>query len=137
MLEFANLSEAFTGLILQEAEIPPARIASIAQDHRSIRGIGGAIYTDGDHYNLVIGGTVIRDNSAREGGGAIFFVVDAGGGTLKIEHSTLDDNPSGVFQNAPVIFDHVDGHNTAPVVVDSTIISAALRSPLPKNDVNG
>jgi hypothetical protein len=48
-------------------------------------------------------------------------VVDADGGTLTIEHSTLAGNPSGVFQNAPGIFDHVDGHNTAPVVVDSTI----------------
>jgi hypothetical protein len=84
-------------------------------------GSGGAIYTDGDHYNLFIDGTVIRDNSAREGGGAIFFVVNAGGGALKIEHSSLYDNPSGVFQNAPGIFDHVDGRNIAPVVFDSTI----------------
>jgi hypothetical protein len=84
-------------------------------------GSGGAIYTDGDHYNLIIDGTVMRDNSAREGGGAIFFVVNVGGGTLRIEHSTLDNNPSGVFHNAPGIFDRVDGHNTAPVVIDSTI----------------
>jgi hypothetical protein len=84
-------------------------------------GSGGAIYTDGDGYNLIIDGTVMRDNSAREGGGAIFFVVDADGGTLRIEHSTLDDNPSGEFQNAPGIFDSVDGRDTAPVVVDSTI----------------
>jgi hypothetical protein len=84
-------------------------------------GSGGAIYTDGDGYNLIIDDTVIRDNSAREGGGAIFFVVDAHGGSLRIEHSTLDDNPSGEFQNAPGIFDSVDGRDTAPVVVDSTI----------------
>src|SRR5580700_2202222 len=84
-------------------------------------GSGGAIYTDGDHYNLIIDGTFMRDNSAREGGGAIFFVVDAGGGTLRIEHTTLRDNPSGVFQDAPGIFDRVDGHNTEPVLVDSTI----------------
>jgi len=84
-------------------------------------GSGGAVYTDGDRYNLIIDGTVMRDNSAREGGGAVFFVVNAGGGTLKIEYSTLDGNPSGVFQNAPGIFDSVDGHDTAPVVVDSTI----------------
>jgi hypothetical protein len=83
-------------------------------------GSGGAIYTDGDHYNLTIYGTVMRGNSAREGGGAIFFVVDAGGGTLRIEYSALEDNPSGVFQNAG-IFDHVDGQDTAPVVVHSTI----------------
>jgi hypothetical protein len=84
-------------------------------------GSGGAIYTDGDGYNLIIDDTVMRDNSAREGGGAIFFVVDADGGTLRIEHSTLDDNPSGEFQNAPGIFDSVDGRDTAPVVVDSTV----------------
>jgi hypothetical protein len=84
-------------------------------------GSGGAIYTDGDHYNLIIDGTVMSDNSAPEGGGAIFFVVNAGGGTLTIEYSTLDGNPSGAFQNAPGIFDHVDGQDTAPVVVDSTI----------------
>jgi Chlamydia polymorphic membrane protein (Chlamydia_PMP) repeat len=84
-------------------------------------GSGGAIYTDGDRYNLIIGGTVMRDNSAREGGGAIFFVVNGGGGALKIEYSTLRDNPSGVFQNAPGIFDRVDGHNTTPVLLDSAI----------------
>jgi predicted outer membrane repeat protein len=84
-------------------------------------GSGGAIYTDGDHYNLTIDGTVISGNSAREGGGAIFFVVDAGNGTLLIEHSTLHRNPSGEFQNAPGIFDHVDGRNTQPVVIDSSI----------------
>jgi hypothetical protein len=84
-------------------------------------GSGGAIYTDGDHYNLTIDGTIINGNSAREGGGAIFFVVDAGGGTLQIDHSTLHRNPSGAFQNAPGIFDEVDGHVTSPVVIDSSI----------------
>jgi hypothetical protein len=84
-------------------------------------GGGGAIYTDGDHYNLTIDGTVISDNNAREGGGAIFFVVDAGGGTLNIDYSTLHHNPSGEFQNAPGIFDDVDGKVTPPVVVGSSI----------------
>jgi hypothetical protein len=84
-------------------------------------GSGGAIYTDGDHYNLIINGTVMRDNRAREGGGAIFFVVNAGGGSLRIEYSTLAGNPSGVFQNAPGIYDRVDGHLTAPAVIHSKI----------------
>ena len=84
-------------------------------------GSGGAIYTDGDHYNLIIDGTVIRDSGAREGGGAIFFVVNARGGALKIEYSTLHHNPSGQFQNAPGIFDSVNGHDTQPVVIHSTI----------------
>lgn len=84
-------------------------------------GSGGAIYTDGNHYNLIIDGTLMRDNTAREGGGAIFFVVDAQGGTLKIEYSTLHHNPSGVSQNAPGIFDSVDGKVTKPVVIHSAI----------------
>ncbi len=53
--------------------------------------------------------------------GGIFFVVDAGGGTLQIEYSTLRRNPSGEFQNAPGIFDSVDGHDTPPTVIDSSI----------------
>ena len=84
-------------------------------------GSGGAIYTDGNQYDLSITGTVMRDNIAREGGGGIFFVVDSGGGTLRIESSTLQANPSGAFQNAPGIFDNVDGQDTQPVVVSSSI----------------
>ena len=84
-------------------------------------GSGGAIYTDGDHYNLIIDGTAMSGNTAREGGGGIFFVVDAGGGTLKIEYSTLHHNPSGEFQDAPGIFDSVNGHDTQPVVIHSTV----------------
>jgi hypothetical protein len=84
-------------------------------------GSGGAIYTDGTGYNLSVTGTVLRDNTAREGGGGIFFVVNSGGGTLQIESSTLQGNPSGAFQNAPGIFDSVNGRDTQPVVVSSSI----------------
>jgi hypothetical protein len=84
-------------------------------------GSGGAIYTDGAAYNLSVTGTVMRDNTAREGGGGIFFVVNSGGGALQIESSTLQGNPSGMFQNAPGIFDSVNGKDTQPVVVSSSI----------------
>jgi hypothetical protein len=84
-------------------------------------GSGGAIYTDGDSYNLIINGTVMRYNSTREGGGAIFCVVNNNQGTLTIEHSLLHDNPSGQFQNAPGIFDSRNGHDVQPTVIDSTI----------------
>ncbi len=84
-------------------------------------GSGGAIYTDGNSYSVLIDGTIIRYNNAREGGGAVFFVVDNGAGTLTIENSTLHDNPSGQFQNAPGIFDSVDGHDVPPVVIHSTV----------------
>ena len=84
-------------------------------------GSGGAIYTDGAQYDLSVTGTVMRGNTAREGGGGIFFVVNSGGGTLQIASSTLHDNPSGEFQNAPGIFDSVNGHEAQPVVVSSSI----------------
>jgi hypothetical protein len=84
-------------------------------------GSGGAIYTDGNHYNLIIDGTSMSGNRAREGGGAVFFVVNSGGGTLTIEYAALHDNSSGVFQNAPGIFDHVDERNIQPAVSHSTI----------------
>ncbi len=84
-------------------------------------GSGGAIYTDGDSYNLIIDGTVIRYNSAREGGGGIFCVVNNDHGALTIEHSALHHNPSGQFQDAPGIFDSLNGHDVQPVVIDSTI----------------
>jgi hypothetical protein len=84
-------------------------------------GSGGAIYTDGTGYDLTVTGTVMRDNTAREGGGAIFFVVNSGGGTLQINSSTLQGNPSGEFQNAPGIFDSVNGKDTQPVVAGSSV----------------
>jgi hypothetical protein len=85
-------------------------------------GSGGAIYTDGDNYKVLIDGTIIRDNVARRGeAGAVFFVVDSGSGRLTISHSTLHDNPSNGYVNLPGIFDDVDQKVTKPTVIDSTI----------------
>ena len=94
--------------------------ANPAQAGTAGGGSGGAIYTDGDNYNVLIAGTVIRRDSAREGGGAVFFVVDNNHGTLTIKNSTLHNNPSDEFLTAgfPGIFFHSSGH---PIVIDSTI----------------
>jgi hypothetical protein len=94
--------------------------ANPAQSGTAGGGSGGAIYTDGDNYNVLIAGTVIRRNGAREGGGAVFFVVDNNQGTLTIKNSTLHNNPSDEFFTAgfPGIFFHSSGH---PIVTDSTI----------------
>jgi len=81
-------------------------------------GSGGAIYTDGDDYNVTIDGSVIRNNKAPGGeGGAVFFVVDSGPGVLTIKCSTLRNNPAGGYDNAPGIFDDVDQKVTAPTVI--------------------
>jgi hypothetical protein len=97
--------------------------ANPAQSGTTGGGSGGAIYTDGDNYNAVIDDSLIQNGSAREGGGAIFFVVDAGSGMLTIENgSVLHNNPSGQFQNAPGIFDSVDGHDVSPVITGGSAV---------------
>ena len=75
-------------------------------------GSGGAIYTDGDNYNVLIEGSIISDNCAREGGGGIFFVVDNNHGTLTIKDSTLHRQPERrvLHGRLPGIFFHSSGH---------------------------
>jgi hypothetical protein len=80
--------------------------ANPAQDHTPGGGSGGAIYNDGDRMTLSIGGSRFSDNSANEGGGAIFFVSDDRTGTMAITDSTLELNPNYRFHTAglPGIF---------------------------------
>jgi hypothetical protein len=83
-------------------------------------GSGGAIYMDGNEMSLRVAGTIIEDNHANEGGGAIFFVSNNRTGTMRLEDSTLRRNPNLGFQTAgfPGIFYLGSG---APVVVNTTI----------------
>jgi hypothetical protein len=83
-------------------------------------GSGGAIYMDGTDDDALIAGTVMKDNSAREGGGAVFDVVDSGWGSLTFRDSQLIGNTSGQFQNAPGIFYELDGKLGKPVLIGSS-----------------
>jgi hypothetical protein len=69
-------------------------------------GNGGGIYNDGNTFTLTVCGTQMEDNSAREGGGAIFFVSNDLSGSLVIRDSILRGNPSAGFETAgyPGIF---------------------------------
>lgn len=69
-------------------------------------GSGGAIYNDGNSFQLQVCGSDINNNTAREGGGAIFFVSNDRSGTLAITNSVLSANPSAGFETAglPGIF---------------------------------
>ena len=62
----------------------------------------------------------MTDNTAREGGGAIFFVSNDRTGSLVIDRSVLRRNPSQGFQTQgfPGIFVLADG---PPRVTDSII----------------
>ncbi|WP_199537027.1 hypothetical protein [Spongiactinospora gelatinilytica] len=83
-------------------------------------GSGGAIYTDGDRFTVRLVNTRVENNSAREGGGAIFFVSNDRTGTLSIERSTLRRNRSAKFETTgyPGIFFLGAGK---PKVISSTI----------------
>ena len=83
-------------------------------------GSGGAIYLDGKDNNVLIAGTVMDSNSAREGGGAVFDVVDTGWGALTFNESNLHNDISGEFQTFPGIYYDIDGKDTVPVMIKST-----------------
>jgi hypothetical protein len=67
-------------------------------------GSGAAVYADGNDFQILISGTTMTHNHAREGGGAIFFVSNDRTGILTIRSSTLRDNPSDGFETDPGIF---------------------------------
>ena len=89
-------------------------------------GSGGAIYTDGDSYDLKIAGTDIEFNTAKAGGSAIFYVSNDKTGHLIIDSSVIKNNtyaPNGQpnnphFQNYPGIFYIGNGN---PILTNSTI----------------
>jgi hypothetical protein len=81
---------------------------------------GGSVYLDGRDDNALIAGTVMDDNTAREGGGAVFDVVDSGWGALTFNQSHLGNNVSGQFQTFLGVYYDLDGHDRAPVMIKST-----------------
>ena len=82
-------------------------------------GSGGAIYNDGNTFTLRIAGSLIEDNQANEGGGAVFFVSNDNSGSMSVEGSTLRRNPSLGFETIKGIF--YLGAGGKPKVTTSTI----------------
>jgi hypothetical protein len=82
-------------------------------------GSGGAIYTDGDKFTVRIAGSIVEDNHANEGGGAVFFVSNDRTGSMTIEGSTFRRNPSEGFETIKGIF--YLGTAPTPTVTGSTI----------------
>ncbi len=66
---------------------------------------------------MLVAGSTMTGNHAREGGGAIFFVSNDRTGDLLIRSSRLKDNPSEGFESSPGIFFLGDRQ----VVEDSTV----------------
>ncbi len=72
--------------------------ANPAQAGKPGGGSGGAIYNDGNFFSLQLGGSIFRDNTANEGGGAVFYVSNDRSGTLAINTSTFARNLSRGFE---------------------------------------
>ncbi|GGK62609.1 hypothetical protein Sme01_04610 [Sphaerisporangium melleum] len=83
-------------------------------------GSGGAIYADGNRFTVRVAGSIVTGNTAREGGGAIFFVSNDRTGTLRIERSSFRRNHSAGFETKgfPGIFFLGAGR---PQIVSSTL----------------
>ncbi len=94
--------------------------ANPAQQGTPGGGSGGAIYNDGNTFTLTLCGVKMTNNSAKEGGGAIFFVSNDKSGSLIIQDSFLSQNPSEGFETSgfPGIFVIAKGD---PQVSNSTI----------------
>jgi len=92
--------------------------ANPARDGTPGGGSGAGIYNDGNRFTLHLCGVEMTDNTANEGGGAIFFVSNDRTGKLVIEKSVLRRNPSLGFETLPGIFVLADGD---PQVIDSVI----------------
>lgn len=84
-------------------------------------GSGGAIYQDGNRFDLTLCGSALHDNGANEGGGALFYVSNDLSGTMSITDSLLQANPSGGFETSGLPGIYVLAAPGQPVVTGSTI----------------
>lgn len=84
-------------------------------------GSGGAIYQDGNRFDLSLCGSALHDNGANEGGGALFYVSNDLSGTMSITDSLLQANPSGGFETSGLPGIYVLAAPGQPVVTGSTI----------------
>jgi hypothetical protein len=84
-------------------------------------GSGGAIYQDGNTFDLSVCGSSIQNNSANEGGGAVFYVSNNRTGSMSVNQSVFKANLSGQFETTglPGIF--VLAAPGQPVVTQSTL----------------
>jgi hypothetical protein len=60
-------------------------------------GSGGAIYNDGNTFTLSVYGSMVSDNTAVEGGSAVFYVSNNRTGLMTLSDSTFVRNPASRF----------------------------------------
>ena len=83
-------------------------------------GSGGAIYNDGNFFSLLISGSRVTDNTANEGGGAVFYVSNDRSGTLSLNASAFARNLSRGFETSGLPGFFVIAAPGQPVIAGST-----------------
>jgi hypothetical protein len=104
-------------------------INSLLSDNRAVGhgandgdgGNGGAIYNDGNEIVLDLSSSLIENNTANEGGSAVFFVSNNETGSITIRDSITRNNPRGTFEtpDLPGFFVKAKG---PPEIIDSQIL---------------
>lgn len=84
-------------------------------------GSGGAIYNDGNFFTLAIHGSVVSDNTAVEGGSAVFYVSNDRSGLMTLSDSVFVRNPASNFGTAGLPGFFVLAAPGQPVVTRTTI----------------
>lgn len=79
-------------------------------------GNGGAIYNDGNEIVLNITSSLIENNTANEGGSAVFFVSNNQTGSITIADSITRNNPRGTFETPNLPGFYVIAKNPAQVI---------------------
>jgi hypothetical protein len=85
-------------------------------------GSGGALYQDGNTFDLKVCGATVHDNRAVEGGSAIFFVSNNSTGTLSLTDSSFSAHPAGTFETANLPGFFVKAASGQPVITNTTIV---------------
>jgi hypothetical protein len=84
-------------------------------------GSGGAVYMDGNSFDLSVCGSLMRDNAANDGGGAVFYVSIDRSGTMSLPDSTFVGNPSAGFETLGLAGVFVLAAPGLPVLRNSTL----------------
>jgi hypothetical protein len=84
-------------------------------------GSGGAVYQDGNSIHLSVCGSHFHNNTANEGGSAVFFVSNDRSGTMSLTDSVFESHPMGRFETDPFPGFFVLAAPGQPVVTRTTI----------------
>ncbi len=79
-------------------------------------GNGGAIYNDGNEIVMNVGGSLIENDTANEGGSAIFFVSNNMSGSITIKDSLTRNNPRGTFETPGLFGFYVIAKQPATII---------------------